>query len=301
MVETRLALTFALLVGAGNAAILSTLPAENVVHTATTTSSARTSSTTSSTTDVEDPNTVLDGLYSECVLSFSFPCIQRKTLLFIERLGRSTVYPLIGNFITLVRTKPLDEPQLAEDKLRYLKGDQLADMVDTAVTDFFQNHVFRMQLPNWMIDSSSERRSDNALDFYVGDSEVEEGRKKIGGGGGGKKGMKKMMMMMCMMVAGKAMMIGPILLGLTKLAAIKALILSFVSLTISKIMILKKLQKQKASGGGGGGWSSGGGGGGGWSSGGGSSGGGGWQSSGGGWDRSLSNHDLAYNGYLAHS
>ncbi|XP_073970648.1 uncharacterized protein [Rhodnius prolixus] len=279
--ETRTALALALLVGAGNALLPST-------------------TTTNQDTALQDPNYAINGIYTECVLSFSFPCLQRKALLFIERMGRSQVFPLVGDFISLVRTTSTEGPPLSEDKLRYLNGDQLADMIDTSISDFFQNHVFRLKLPNWVDKTVESRGDDNSLDFYVGDTEnVEEGRKKSGG----KKGMKKMMMMMCMMMAGKVMMLGPMMLGLTKLAAIKALILSFISLTISKIIILKKLKSQKGGGGGGGGWSSGGGGGGGagWSSGGGGGGGGGWQSSGGGWDRSFSNHDLVYSGHLGNT
>ncbi|XP_014249970.1 uncharacterized protein LOC106666931 [Cimex lectularius] len=240
----------------------------------------------------EDPNAAADGIYSECVLSLNYPCLQRKALVFIDRLGRSEKFPLVGDgIISLVRTSPPAE-EIKEESLRSLDGDTLGDMVDTSVVDFFQTHVFRLDLPDWLKTPGS--RSDNALDFYVGDNEVEEGRKKGGGGGGGgKKGMKKMMMSMCMMMAGKFMMLAPLLLGLTKLAAIKALVMAFVSLTISKIIILKKLKSQK----GGGGWSSGGGGGG-WSSGGG---GGGWSSGGGGgggWDRSFSSHELAYKSHL---
>ncbi|KAG8328163.1 hypothetical protein J6590_000819 [Homalodisca vitripennis] len=134
---------------------------------------------------------------------------------------------------------------------------------------------------------------------------LHSGRMKKKKGGGKMKGMKKMMMMGCMMMMGKAAMFGPIIMGISSLAAIKALIFSTMALTISKIIILKKLKMMMgkggmsgwpSSGGGGGGWpSSGGGGGGGWSSGGGG-GGGGW-SSGGGGDRSLDAHSLAYQAY----
>lgn len=117
------------------------------------------------------------------------------------------------------------------------------------------------------------------------------------------KGMKKMMMMGCMMMMGKAAMFGPIIMGLASMAAIKALIFSTMAITISKMMILKKLKMMMSKGdssgwsptGGGSGWSPGGSGSssGGWSTG---SGGGGW-SSGGGSDRSYNVHQIAYKAY----
>lgn len=156
--ETRTALALALLVGAGNALLPST-------------------TTTNQDTALQDPNYAINGIYTECVLSFSFPCLQRKALLFIERMGRSQVFPLVGDFISLVRTTSTEGPPLSEDKLRYLNGDQLADMIDTSISDFFQNHVFRLKLPNWVDKTVESRGDDNSLDFYVGDTEnVEEGK-----------------------------------------------------------------------------------------------------------------------------
>ncbi|BES96422.1 Protein of unknown function (DUF1676) [Nesidiocoris tenuis] len=253
---------------------------------------------------VEDPNAAVEGIYSECVMGMSWACLQRKALLFIDRMGKSEKFPLVGDgVISLVRTAP-PEPEISEDSLRGLDSNSLGDLVDNSIFKFFQTHVFRFEVPSWLKISDEQERSDNAIDFYIGDN-VEEGRKKGGlgggGGGGGKKGMKKMMMMMCMMAAGKMMMLGPLMMGMTKLLAMKALIMAAISLTISKIMILKKLKMKQSSsssgwssggGGGGGGWSSGGGGSsGGWSSGGGGGGGGGW-------DRSFPAHDLAYRGHI---
>ncbi|KAF6209702.1 hypothetical protein GE061_015451 [Apolygus lucorum] len=255
---------------------------------------------------VVDPNTAAEGIYAECFLGMNWACLQRKSLLFIDRMAKSERFPLIADgVISLVRTGP-QQPELSEESLRSLNSDSLGELMDTTIYDFFQTHVFRFELPSWLKGSSEEQqRSDNAVDFFVGDN-IEEGRKKGGlgggggghGGGGGKKGMKKMMMMMCMMAASKMMMMIPLMMGLTKMMAVKALIMGVISLTISKIMILKKL-KSKQGGGGSSGWSSGGNSGG-WSSGGGGS-GGGWSSGGGGgggWDRSFSAHNLAYQGQI---
>lgn len=62
-----------------------------------------------------------------------------------------------------------------------------------------------------------------------------------GGGGGGKmKGMKKLMMFMGMVTCMKLSMMGPMMLGMIGLKAMKALIFAVISLTISKMMMLGK-------------------------------------------------------------
>ena len=55
------------------------------------------------------------------------------------------------------------------------------------------------------------------------------------------KGMKKVMMLIGLMTCLKLTMMGPIMLGLLGLKAMKALILAVMSLTISKMMMLSKV------------------------------------------------------------
>jgi hypothetical protein len=45
-------------------------------------------------------------MYSECLLRLSVPCVQRKLLLFIDRLGRMERFRLLGDFLTVVRVEP---------------------------------------------------------------------------------------------------------------------------------------------------------------------------------------------------
>ncbi|XP_054275153.1 uncharacterized protein LOC128994551 [Macrosteles quadrilineatus] len=246
----------------------------------------------------EDPNTALSGVYSDCLVNLSFPCLQRKILVFLDRLGRMAKFNLIGNFLSVVRTAKESRPPVISSRLD--DEHTLRAMIDDSIDKFFDDHVIRVTVPTAAATGRSTA-TNTVLDFRVGETySVEEGRNKKKKGGGKMKGMKKMMMMGCMMMMGKAAMLGPLIMGISSLAAIKALIFSTMALTISKIMILKKLKMMMSKGGssgwsssgsgGGGGWpSSGSGGGGGWSSGGGG-GGGGW-SSGGGGDRSFDTHE----------
>lgn len=72
-----------------------------------------------------------------------------------------------------------------------------------------------------MLKSAESRSADEttALDFRFPYSDEVEGRKK-GGGGGGKMG-KKMMMMMMMGMKAKMMLLGPLMMGLAGLMAMK--------------------------------------------------------------------------------
>ncbi|KAK6621942.1 hypothetical protein RUM44_001749 [Polyplax serrata] len=262
----------------------------------------------------DNPDAALTGIYSECVLSFSLPCLQKKFLVFLDRLGRMDSFNILGDFLSVKRTtkettKPITEKAI-EARMNYQKSEEdLEILVDYAIERFFNSHKLRIKLPFGLsvTDSTTGRSSSpesNAIDigFARGFSE-----------GRGKK--KKMMMMMMMMLKMKMLAVLPIVAMLIKLKALKALILSKMALFLTLLSLLKKkmmkddkhkiviIHDPHHGGGGGGGHhdsygpSSGGGGGGGWSSGGDSysSGGG---DHGGGWGRSWRSdaQDLAYRG-----
>lgn len=73
------------------------------------------------------------------------------------------------------------------------------------------------------------------------------GRGKKGGGKVKDKSMKKAMMMLGMMTAA---VMGPMMLKMTSLIAIKALVAGKIALVLSLIMLVKKLMSQKQGGGG---------------------------------------------------
>ncbi|KAG8328164.1 hypothetical protein J6590_000820 [Homalodisca vitripennis] len=123
----------------------------------------------------EDPNTALSGVYTDCLLNLSFPCLQRKILVFIDRLGRMAKFNLIGNFLSVVRTAKEARQSLTEDTLLARKIDDektLRGMIDTSIDEFFEDHVIRVTIPTIPGEGG---RATSVLDFRIGENfEVEE-------------------------------------------------------------------------------------------------------------------------------
>ncbi|XP_018909939.2 uncharacterized protein [Bemisia tabaci] len=267
--------------------------------------------------ELDDPSLAFNGIYSDCVLQLSFPCFQRKLLVFFDRLGRMKAFNVLGNFLSIVRLKRDLSPAIVEEELKARLASNeveaqtaLGALMEHTLDKFVDNHVLRVNLPFGMTaamvdENSAERRSSsgNSIDINLGRA-LGEGR--------GKKKMKKMMGTMMMMIMGKMALMGPMMMMMIKIKAIKALLLSKLALAMSLLQLFKSMGKGKGGGGGGsgggkeviivhdnhgdsgggghggggggyggsgGGWASGGGGGGGWASGGGGS---GWASGGGG-------------------
>lgn len=124
----------------------------------------------------DDPNDALSGVYSDCLVNLSFPCLQRKILVFLDRLGRMARFDLIGNFLSVVRTGKNTTPQLSEDTLVARKIDDeatLRTMIDSEIDVFFDEHVFRVTLPSALEDKG---RSMSVIDFSLGDLAEQEGK-----------------------------------------------------------------------------------------------------------------------------
>ena len=89
--------------------------------------------------DSKDPDAALAGLYTECVLTFSIPCLQKKFLVFLDRLGRMDHFNLMfGDFLTVKRitretTKPITEKAI-EARMNYHGSEEdLEILVDYAI------------------------------------------------------------------------------------------------------------------------------------------------------------------------
>lgn len=88
--------------------------------------------------DVENPDEALTGLYSECVISFSLPCLQKKFLVFLDRLGRMDSFSILGDFLSVKRinketTKPITEKAI-EARMNYHNSeDDLETLVEYAI------------------------------------------------------------------------------------------------------------------------------------------------------------------------
>ncbi|XP_034254401.1 uncharacterized protein LOC117653115 [Thrips palmi] len=220
--------------------------------------------------DDETPGGALAGLYSECLLRLSVPCVQRKLLLFLDRLGRMERFRLLGDFLTVVRV----EPRHGEARQHVLDEDadvtDLAGMVDRLVDDFFDTHVLRFSLPGTLrVGRSPKTTVDIHLDRPGGHDDddedvVEQGRAmsghhrygvvegrgsipSIGGGGNSKKKqkmikkIKKKLMKLLMMLMSVMMVMGPMTGGMAGNTAGLALMLGTLALIILKAMIIKQM------------------------------------------------------------
>ncbi|XP_044755525.1 uncharacterized protein LOC123314342 [Coccinella septempunctata] len=191
-------------------------------------------------------------LYDDCTKSDGFsPCLKKKALTFLDRLGRMQKLNLAeGVTVTRVQNDTL-EPPISEEQLEKSlpRG---ADAQDQVLNSMLLDKVSRML--------SSRSIQVTLPKFKASDFTLEEGR--------GKK-MKGMLGGMMMGIVAKMAALIPVAIAGLFLLAGKALITAKIALLLSGIIALKKLVAAKQSGGHGhsGGHSS------------------GWQSSGGGWDK----------------
>jgi hypothetical protein len=136
----------------------------------------------------QSPVTALTGMYSDCITEFSFACVQRKILVFFDRLGRMESFNLLGDFISIVRTRPDTTPRITEDGLKarlYPGGNVESDMdslLDLVADRFFSSHILRVRLPAWTEASVpggvGEARTGTTVDISFGNSLDEEGNKQ---------------------------------------------------------------------------------------------------------------------------
>lgn len=47
----------------------------------------------------------LTGMYTDCLAQISFSCVQKKVLNFINRMNRMEKFSILGNYVSVVRTK----------------------------------------------------------------------------------------------------------------------------------------------------------------------------------------------------
>jgi hypothetical protein len=136
--------------------------------------------------DADNPVTAFSGIYSDCITEFSFACVQRKVLVFFDRLGRMDSFNLLGDFVSVVRTRRDTTPQITEDGLKarlYAGGNVESDMeslMDLVADRFFSSHILRVRLPAWSQASvpgaAGTARTGTTVDISFGNSLDEEGK-----------------------------------------------------------------------------------------------------------------------------
>ena len=140
----------------------------------------------------ESPVNAFSGIYSDCITEFSFTCVQRKVLVFFDRLGRMESFNLLGDFISVVKTRRDTTPRITEDGLKarlYSGGNVESDMdtlMDLVADRFFSSHVLRVRLPSWTEASIpgdvGVGRTGTTVDISFGNYLEEEGKVQNPGG-----------------------------------------------------------------------------------------------------------------------
>jgi len=140
----------------------------------------------------ESPVNAFSGIYSDCITEFSFTCVQRKVLVFFDRLGRMESFNLLGDFISVVKTRRDTTPRITEDGLKarlYPGGNVESDMdtlMDLVADRFFSSHVLRVRLPSWTEASIpgdvGVARTGTTVDISFGNYLEEEGKVQNRGG-----------------------------------------------------------------------------------------------------------------------
>lgn len=100
-----------------------------------------------------------------CLRAMSYKCVQRKTAVYLDALNRLDRIRLLGDFVTAVRTRPVDaETPAVNENLLNARGFNdvisLSVLVDSVVRNMVQDHVLRISFPNianfWSPDDGDE-------------------------------------------------------------------------------------------------------------------------------------------------
>ncbi|XP_050437098.1 uncharacterized protein LOC126843550 [Adelges cooleyi] len=193
-----------------------------------------------------DPGAHLVGIYTDCLFQLSFPCVQRKLLLFLDKLGRMKGFSVLGDILSVVRIKrdikpPLNETDLMARLNNVDEQSAVSALMEHTMDRFIGNHVLRIALPAGItaaLKGKGRAMPGNTLDINLS--------RALGEGRGKKKQHKKMMQMLMMGLMAKMALMGPLMMLLIKVKAIKALLLSKLALLLS----LGSMMKGKKSGGG---------------------------------------------------
>ncbi|XP_039275430.1 keratin, type II cytoskeletal 1-like isoform X2 [Nilaparvata lugens] len=182
----------------------------------------------------------------DCFAKPSMACVERKIILLIDRLSRIKAIRVFGDWISVVRVDK--ESESADPTSSNEIGDSsrstsydfstFTTLLEKKFDKFLESHVVRVALPTGVIArvDGESREFGSSVDISIGRA-IAEARKKMK--------MKNMLHMMMSGLMSKAALMGPLLMMIVKMKALKALMLSTLALMLSKLQLFKMLMKGK--------------------------------------------------------
>jgi len=87
-----------------------------------------------------------------CLMAMSYTCVQRKTVVYLDALNRLHRIPVLGGFVTAVRTRPVDgrTPAISErllDARGFNDVLSLSVLVDSVVRSIVHEHALKISFP----------------------------------------------------------------------------------------------------------------------------------------------------------
>jgi Protein of unknown function (DUF1676) len=134
--------------------------------------------------EMEAASQVLNSAYAECAPTWSHTCLQKKVLVFVDRLDGVRSIPLLDGWtVETVSGTPSAAAPITEQELASLSegraansaalDDVLSDMLDNRLSHFFQHRVLRMSVPQQVAAVFNARGLSNQLpsvDFSLGEA-----------------------------------------------------------------------------------------------------------------------------------
>jgi len=138
---------------------------------------------------LDDVSKVLTSSYKDCWKTWSHTCLQKKVLVFVDRLDSVRSIPLLDGWTVETTASPgsralrhpITEEELAsvgEGRSNSAAADEiLSDMLDNRLSEFFQHRVIRMSVPTQVATVFSARGISDLphMDFSLGESDNGEG------------------------------------------------------------------------------------------------------------------------------
>lgn len=99
----------------------------------------------------------------KCIIEFSFGCIKKRLVRFLETVGRLDEITLLGQDVKLVKSGAA-----RKSDARSMNNSDVS--IERSVDDFFDSYTLRITLPKW-----NNKREKNQIDVMYDETAVAEG------------------------------------------------------------------------------------------------------------------------------